>query len=203
MKSFLTETSRFGLPTLTLCLCALGSIGTAKADITYNIVPETLGPWTVTGTITTDGKIGTLTAGDIVSWALTAEGSGVMSPTFALSSPTGSVDVEGVSLAASTSELLFDMGATDAGLFAIFSPLEGGRYIAGVWVLATMVDDFGWPWGELVAIDNWGFTGTSNEHNHAFVVGQAAVPEPSSVILLLTMLVAVAFVTRKRIAQGL
>ena len=42
---------------------------TARADITYTI-NDTVGAGTVTGTITTDGFLGTLATSDIIDWNL-------------------------------------------------------------------------------------------------------------------------------------
>jgi hypothetical protein len=49
--------------------------GTALADITY-IVDQTIGNGGVTGTITTDGTIGTLDISQFVAWDLTVTGTG-------------------------------------------------------------------------------------------------------------------------------
>lgn len=49
--------------------------GTALADITY-IVDQTIGNGGVTGTITTDGTIGTLDISQFVAWDLTVIGTG-------------------------------------------------------------------------------------------------------------------------------
>ena len=51
------------------------SAGTALADITY-LVDQTIGNGGVTGTITTDGTIGTLDISQFVAWDLTITGTG-------------------------------------------------------------------------------------------------------------------------------
>jgi hypothetical protein len=57
-----------------LLLIAACGLSTARADsITYNIVDYASleSGWTVSGTITTDGSIGSLSSSDITSWAYT------------------------------------------------------------------------------------------------------------------------------------
>lgn len=110
---------------LAIALAALGANGAYAGDIVYG-VDQTIGPGSVTGTITTNGTIGTLSAADIVSFDLTLN-DGVNIAT--LSSP-GTVYVNkdacctaglpgGDDLTATAKDLMFNYSGTDSGDFVI------------------------------------------------------------------------------------
>lgn len=55
---------------------ALLGMTPASAGIVYTLTPETVGPLTVTGTITTDGNTGVLSAADVTAFNITISGNG-------------------------------------------------------------------------------------------------------------------------------
>lgn len=87
-------------------------------NITYVFSPETIGPYLVTGTITTDGNSGTLAASDIVSWDLTATG-----VPFTLDIDSADAEFflffQGSDLSATSTQLLFDLDGSDVGEFGV------------------------------------------------------------------------------------
>lgn len=72
-------------------------------DIVYS-VNQTEGSFNVTGTVTTDGTIGTLSTADIVAWGLTLNAS----PAIALNPGSSTVGVTGGALSASATQLMFN-----------------------------------------------------------------------------------------------
>src|ERR1700688_4092868 len=86
-------------------------------DITYT-VNQAVGSGSVTGFITTDGTIGTLSIGDIVSWNLTLnDGHGDVTDLTQLNSAVGG---HGTDLTASSSDLMFNFDY-DTGIFSFSS----------------------------------------------------------------------------------
>ncbi|MEJ2376940.1 MAG: hypothetical protein P8Y71_16510 [Pseudolabrys sp.] len=89
--------------------------------ITYSLTDDLLtidqgyGTGSVTGAITTDGTIGTLTAGNIVSWDITAE-FGSYSHTFT-NGNSGIIFTNSLGLSATSSKLSFDF--TPSNLFGV------------------------------------------------------------------------------------
>jgi hypothetical protein len=75
-----------------------------KADGIQYTVNQTEGAFTVTGTITTDGAIGTLTSADIVAWNLTLD-------SISLNTGNSTMLLVGDALTASASQLTFDFTA--------------------------------------------------------------------------------------------
>ena len=92
------------------------------SDITYT-VDEGVGPGSVTGTITTDGTIGTLATGDIVNWDLTLkDGSGGM---FLLDLGDSQEIDEGDDVTATSTGLLYNYSDADMGLLLFEAPTVG------------------------------------------------------------------------------
>ena len=75
-------------------------------------------PVFVTGTITTDGKVGVLTASDIISWDLIITGGGAVSP-FTVEGPSSisSVTLTGAALSATATSLLWNNSVPSSNLF--------------------------------------------------------------------------------------
>jgi hypothetical protein len=86
-----------------------------KADeITYT-VNQMVGPGSVTGFITTDGTIGSLSSTDILDWNLTLnDGHGDVTNLIPSNSVVGS---RGTDLTASSSDLMFNFSGGDSGAF--------------------------------------------------------------------------------------
>jgi hypothetical protein len=117
--------NRQTIATLAITLAALGVNDAYASNIIYH-VGQIIGPGSVTGTITTDGAIGILSAADIVSFNLTLnDGSNT-----ANLSPPATVLVNkdaccnagipgGVDLTASVTNLMFNYSGADSGDFVI------------------------------------------------------------------------------------
>lgn len=103
--------------TFVIVLLTLASLSVSAAPIDYT-VSRTIGAGTVTGSIRTDGAVGTLTAADILSWSLLLN-DGVS--TFTLSGPldgnNSEVRLKGLGVSATSSALTFDYGLTGMLLF--------------------------------------------------------------------------------------
>src|SRR6185437_15282498 len=100
-----------------MCVC-----GVASANITYTVVLSGNGE-TVTGTITTDGASGQLSAANVLSWSLS--GSGDLTFSFDKSLPSSSVACGvGCGLDANGSELEFV--GSDTGYADYFELAHGG-----------------------------------------------------------------------------
>jgi len=84
----------------------------ASADITYH-VNVAYNP-DITGTITTDGMIGTISTGDLKTWSLTLNDG---SNTFTLNEANSGGYVQGTDLSATASQLLFNFDGTGGYLF--------------------------------------------------------------------------------------
>lgn len=190
------------------CLLAVISVFavalTVRADITYD-VGLTVGTGSVNGYIETDGTIGAISDGNIVDYNLILNnGSTTFDLTGPLSGDNSAVDINQSDLTATATQLLFNFGASDGGFFLIQYPFQGSKDTfvcfesdAGcsgspAGISLSIGTDLTAPAQQTTAYDTNSVIGTAS-----------AVPEPSSVILLSTVLLAVAFVVRKRIAQGL
>src|SRR5689334_478461 len=90
-------------------LLAFVLIGQARADITYNLVnhPGDQSGSTLAGYITTDGKIGDLAAGNLLSWSWTVTPASGPATTFRSSDPGGATLLNGQVVATATEILLF------------------------------------------------------------------------------------------------
>jgi hypothetical protein len=163
---------------------------TGKADIVYS-VDRTVGTGSITGTITTDGTIGTLAAGDIVSYNLE-----LTAPPSSLNLvPPANVYVQGPDLTATPTELDFNFGGP-AGYFLIQNGPEDGFFYycdqAG-----------GGPClnGETVAPDYFADGGLNGTISGNVVIGTAqtsATPEPTLMMLTGLGFAGVTFVAYRR-----
>ncbi len=116
-----------GLPTIVLALIAAPP--TTASSITYDIqnYPSLQNGYTLSGTITTDGHLGTLTQADITSWSYVVSG-GPDGFTAAGSGAGTGVLIEGLGLVASTNQLtLADPGPQ---LFNVLSLLGNGGHVS-------------------------------------------------------------------------
>lgn len=186
-----------------VCVIALALAATlvptvAKADnITYT-VDETVGIGQVSGSITTNGTIGTLVTADIVDWnVLLNDGT---NPPVDLEGPLSGnnslVFLDG-DLSATATQLLFNFGAADGGRFQFY--VIGGPVVC--W--STIVDCTGSPVGvsldTLTPFSHVVYTAISDTEAIASVSTSGTVPEPSSAVLLLAGIPLIA-VMRKRFA---
>jgi hypothetical protein len=102
-----------------------GGGGAAKAaSITYN-VDDRIGQGSVVGSITTDGKIGALSTGNVTAWNLTLSGVG-QNATFTLTTNNSHLLVQGTDFTATPSDLFFNYSGS--GLFLFQTQLFSGSH---------------------------------------------------------------------------
>jgi hypothetical protein len=189
---------------LSVSLVLLTLAVTGKADIIYD-VSRTVGTGTATGFITTDGNTGTLVAADIKDWNILMT---VGATTFDLTGPLSGNDsvlyFQGADLTATSTNLLFNFSGVDNGVFLLQQGLFSGlTYYCDAAAAGVCLQ------GESVVpgnvFDAATFQNVARSGNIVIgtATGTSSVPEPSTGILLLTSLVAAAFVGRKRIVYGL
>ena len=128
-------------PSLTqmIRLCSIAAVSivasafTAQASPIVYDINDIVGAGTVTGTITTDGTLGTLQTSDITGWNLVLDnGFGTILDLTGPSvvAPIEGVEVAGSDLTASAGALSFNFSATDGGFFLIQQNglANGGTY---------------------------------------------------------------------------
>jgi hypothetical protein len=191
------------------------------APITYNIGPFTavgagLDPWILTGTIVTDGKLGTIAPSDIVSWewSVWSDGSELNHSTSANGVPT--VGVGGLVGLSSALEMLYPPDLGYAAYLELKNSGEGpsqsgtsdlqmGTYAPGVLGYSTFGANINAGWDYQTsepdpARDQLWFPITSPTLPSGLFVVATAVPEPTTITLLaaaLVMLAAVRIMRRR------
>jgi hypothetical protein len=103
---------------------ALLGAGGASANIVYT-VNQSIGVGSVTGTLETDGVIGTLGTGDFVHWNLLLTGAGGV--TYNLVDGTSSVLVSGSDLTAIGKDIVFNFSGDASSYFLIQHTLFSGQ----------------------------------------------------------------------------
>lgn len=157
-----------------LCLSSVAHAG----DITYNITdyPADEAGYSVSGFITTDGNIGTLTQSDIVSWSWSA---GTTSSSGGAYDPMGNDNCYVHLLAATPTQLLLSPG----------SYVETDQYINGSGTSIQWYNESA-AGNSLYACSHglnyfWDNNSPQMGGTEPWVVAQtASVPEPSTLILL-------------------
>jgi hypothetical protein len=109
-----------------LAAAVLSSAASAGAAITYT-VDQTIGVGSLTGTIQTDGAIGTLGASDITAWNLELNGDGA---SINLTNGNSSVFDPGADLTASAKNLFFNFDGSDGGYFLFEQSFGSGTHYA-------------------------------------------------------------------------
>jgi hypothetical protein len=120
------------IPSLFLCLLAAGGIAGQASATTYTVDQSIGGAGHVTGTIDTDGAIGTLVSSDFTAWNLVVQGLGAST---LLTNANSGVFISGTAATATASAILFDYNAA-ADSFLLF---QAGGYGNGstYWCNAT------------------------------------------------------------------
>ena len=181
---------RFWL-TATLVLFAAGA---AQAlPITYEISRLSLNHISLTGTITTDGTEGALTAGNISEWNITIT---VLSESADLTQLNSSVTVVGDALVATTTEITFDFGRGTLSRLSFAAPVFPAawdlRSTSPSWTFAIET----WSAGRLAQI------AILREPTIQTIATAAAVPEPSAALLFAVGFSLVAHRVRARATRG-
>jgi hypothetical protein len=177
---------------LSVFLAGVAWLATAGTIYTVN---DTIGSGSVTGTIETDGAIGTLATADILDWNLVANyGSGSFDLEGPLSGANSGVLIYGAGVSGSATQLIFDWnGAASAMLFQAPSIGSGSDF----WCLDASSNGgcVGNPASDTVGLDS----GSEQvaERSGTEVIGTSSasttVPEPSSLGLVLFGAAAVLF----------
>ena len=168
---------------LAIALATLSVNSAYASDIVYS-VDQIIGPGSVTGTITTDGTIGILSASDIVGFNLTLNDG---SNTANLSSGTvinnrdaccsGGVP-NSVDLTASLTNLMFNYSGSDSGYFEIGNSSGAICY--------TNTSNCWGPTGVgLYSVDGDGRSVYIAQSGNQIIATAVPVPEPSSWALML------------------
>jgi hypothetical protein len=201
---------RGSIPRFASRLCAIAAVSmvastyTALASPIVYTVSDTVGAGTVTGTITTDGNLGTLATADITNWNLVLQnGFGTILDLTGPSvvAPIEGVEVVGNDLTATATTLSFNFSATDGGFFVI---QQNGLFNGGTYFCDGAIGQ-----ANCTAGGESDYPGVLDSNNQQFAarsgtlaIGSAnvsAVPEPSAVILLSTGMLGLVFLGRKRI----
>ena len=118
------------LPVL-ICALALPTVVAAQAPGTTYIVNQSIGNGSVVGQITTDGKVGILSASDILSWNLNLNGVGA-SAVLTSAGATSTVVFSGSDLTGTNTGLYFNFSGADGGYLGIQDSQElysGNKYV--------------------------------------------------------------------------
>ena len=175
-------------------------LGAPRANATvYNLVGQGLGTFTATGTITTDGKIGTLTASDITGLDITVAEGGMFPGTLTHSD----LVVSGNELSASATALTFNFDGT-GGLFGALTGLPGWNYcVADAQLTCTSLHGDPTSGFEAlsVATSSTTFSTIAADKEGSLVIANVAVPEPFTVALFGAGLVGAAALCRRKRAN--
>ena len=102
-------------------IALIGLVIASSASATTYAVNDGYDDETVVGTITTDGKLGVLTASDIVDWNLTLPSPLTLTPA------NSTVELSGDHLTATSSALLFDYTNVFPALYELIFASNGGE----------------------------------------------------------------------------
>jgi hypothetical protein len=192
---------------IALLCAAIGTPTVVRAsttDITYFVnQPLTSGvfiPGSLTGSITTDGTIGTLSGSDVIGWDLKAI-DGNVTGIFSSLDPGAVSSLFGDGLTASATELLFNFSSIENGqlVFRELNILEPGvgdiQWLDSDTGFTSSVAIFDWHYPEYIGVPAY-------QPMPQDIEVIASVPEPGDGSLLLIG-IGFALAMRKLISQGL
>jgi hypothetical protein len=178
---------------LTLSLLIGGAIAprSAKADLTYSLAnyPADQGNHTVSGSITTDGNIGSLTSPDIISWTITID-----TTTFT-SHDAGFVETFAAGINASATTLTIPLVLNDDRQLVLSSPIGDVAWDRDA--TDPRLPPLSTYLGDLNGTNIWDIASPSMGGTEPWVIASitpTGVPEPSTA--LVAVFGAVAFLAR-------
>lgn len=184
-------------------LIAFVPTAASASSITYDI-SDTVAGLTVTGTITTDGKIGTLHPGNIMNWSVTESAGNTT--TFSSGEAGASLDILGNDLTASASSISFhfDDFTTAADFVFLFvtgfannDRFEGLTYLECNMV-STCPADEGALSGTLTSSDGGSTYSAGSLYSSPQVIATvASTPLPSTWSMLMAGFVGVGFLVSR------
>lgn len=172
----------------------LGPAASHASPITYTL-DQTVGSGSVTGTITTDGTLGTLAASNVTAWDLNLLGPGA---SLTLTNSNSSLEFAGADLSASATDLSFNFSATDNGYLLI---QETGYHHSGHYYYCDSAGT-GTCYAGISDVPGY-YTDPSAQYDGTPTGTQviATVPEPAALALLALPLTALAFLRRRRLTR--
>jgi hypothetical protein len=178
---------------LTAILLPLLGPGLAHASpITYTL-DQTVGSGSVTGTITTDGTLGTLAVSNITAWDLNLLGAGGVS--LSLNNANSSLEFARTDLSATATDLSFNFSATDNGYLVV---QETGYHHSGYDYYCDSAGN-GTCYAGISDVPGY-YKDSSAQYDGTPTGAQViatAVPEPAALALLALPLTALAFLRRR------
>jgi hypothetical protein len=179
-------------------MLSLSAVANASS-LTYNVNELNQG-WSVTGTITTDGSLGTLNASDLTDFNLLLNDG---TNTFVLNTGDGQLDLFGTALTATSTGLFFDYSQNAFVLFQ--SPVIGSGtdlFCYQGFDSACFSSSIQGQDGERIGNDSILSVTKSGDLEIATTGAPSAVPEPDSIVLLGTGVLGAASVIRRRLIRS-
>jgi hypothetical protein len=167
--------SEMNLKSIGLALVfAIAVISNASASIVYDF-SEASGIFNVSGTLTTDGVIGVVTASDIESFSLTVSGNPLV-----LTKSNTSFSLSGSGLTASSTQLLYDFSASFGNFTIVGAGPDGFDNFSGTKIVLNGIS-------RLTAVSGSVVLGTVS-----------AIPEPSTWAMMILGFAGVGFMAYRR-----
>jgi hypothetical protein len=187
------------IKTIATCVAFAGALASssAHADIIYKLIPVDVNGVSLTGSLTTDGTIGTLSGGNFLSYQINLS-NGFGSET--LTSANSNLQINGSALSATSSQLIFSFNGdpiSDTFYISGYYP-NGGFQLEEGSVIPSFSGGVEVYLGSALAGAN-GFEDLSGDQAIANV---SAVPEPSAWAMMILGFVGIGFIAHRRKRSG-